>query len=146
VFLQYPGAPPWDISRMDIHTVFSIEEWDEKPYQELDGIKLVRARYAKRYRGELAGSSVTESLMVYTPGGASFVAHERVDGTVDGRAGSFVVEWRGTFVDGILDSHGVVIAGSGTGALAGVGGEVPLRSEEKREVNEYPMTFRLRLP
>jgi hypothetical protein len=126
-----------------VHTVFTLAGWDEKPYEEADGVKLTKARFQKKYSGEIEGNSVTESLMVYRPDGtASFVGHERLAGTVRGKRGTFVIQFVGEFRNGVADSRGVIVKGAGTGDLSQVTGEVPYKSGSAKE---YPMVFRLNL-
>jgi hypothetical protein len=127
----------------NVTTTFTIAAWDEKPYDEQDGLKLTKARFEKAYRGDIAGRSVTESLMVYrSDGTASFVSHERFEGSVRGKSGSFVIQATGRYTSGVVDSLGRIVEGSGTGELRGIAGEVPYKSGEAKE---YPLTFRLRL-
>ena len=54
---------------------------------------------------------------------ARYVGLQRVDGTVGGKTGSFVVESNGAFDGGEAKGTWSVIPGSGTGDLAGLTGE-----------------------
>lgn len=95
--------------------------WDEQPFEEWDGGKLTRARVSTKYAGGIEGSSVLEYLMSYGPDGAvTYVALERVKGTVDGRSGGLVLRHVGTFADGAANSDLTVVGGSGD--FAGAGG------------------------
>jgi len=51
-----------------------------------------------------------------------FSGFERIAGTLDGKAGSFIVHHVGTFA-GEPSSAWTVVPGSGTGALAGIAGK-----------------------
>jgi hypothetical protein len=129
--------------REEVPTVFTIASWDEKPYAEADGVKLTRAHFEKEYRGGVSGKSATEALMVYRrDGSASFVALERFEGAVRGRSGTLVIQSEGEFRSGVVESRGIVVAGAGTGELAGVTGEVPYKSGH---ASEYPIVFRVEL-
>ena len=108
---------------------FSIRGWDEKTWdgrsaREVQGAKLTHAEVTYRYEGDVEGTSTVHYLMHYREDGTGqFTALERFDGTVHGRAGGFVLQHSGTFdgmqVSGIL----AILAGSGTGELAGISGE-----------------------
>ena len=125
----------------EVQTVFTIASWDEKPYVEESGVKLTKARFEKEYRGDIAGKSVSESLMVYRPdGSASFIGHERFEATVRGAKGTFVVRFEGEYRDNIAESRGVIVEGAGTGELAGLKGEM---SGKAGHENEHPVLFRL---
>lgn len=105
--------------------VFEVKTWDEKPYQEIEGgSKLTRASVTKAYRGDITGDATSESLMFYrTDGSAVFVGHERVVGSIGGRAGSFVLQVSGTYHDGTATCDCTVVADSGSSELRGLRGE-----------------------
>lgn len=104
---------------------FQITAWDEKPYfEDVDGSKLTRAGIVKSYEGELRGEGRAESLMTYRPDGSAwFMGIERVEGTIGGRTGSFVLSHEGSYVNGVANSTFKVVEGSGTSGLAGLSGE-----------------------
>ena len=68
-----------------------------------------------------------------------FVGLERLTGRLGEREGSFVLRHEGTYSDEEMTQMSVVVAGSGTGALAGLRGESTLTTGR---LEEYP--FRLR--
>jgi hypothetical protein len=105
--------------------IFKISAWDEKSYDEFDGgRKLTRANVKKSFRGDIAGESTLEYLMLYREdGSASFIGLERVIGKVGNRSGSFVLEHRGTFENGVAQSTWQIVPDSGTGDLRGLSGE-----------------------
>ena len=105
--------------------VFEVTNWDEKPYDELEGgPKLTRAKVTKTFCGELEGDATVEYLMVHRPDGtATFVGVERVRGKLDGKSGSFVLEHYGTFEGGTAKAVCRVVVGSATGELTGLQGE-----------------------
>jgi hypothetical protein len=99
---------------------FEITGWEQDDYDApADGPSLTRATVRKRFSGALEGESVAELL---TCGQLAYIANERVTGTLDGRAGTFVLQhgaWEG-------GQWGFVVPGSGTGALAGLRGDARL--------------------
>ena len=104
---------------------FAVNAWNEKPYDEMNGLpKLTRASVSKSYQGDIQGEGKLEYLMMYRDdGSANFVGLERVVGSVGGRSGSFVLQHSGAFKSGIATVTLLVVAGSGTGDLRGLGGD-----------------------
>jgi hypothetical protein len=84
----------------------------------------------KRYLGELEGTSVAEVLTAQGPDGQAFVAIERVDGRLAGRAGTFVLQHGGLIGEGEPRAFGHVVPGSGTGELHGLRGEAAFAHDE----------------
>jgi uncharacterized protein DUF3224 len=111
------------IGMADINATFEIESWDEKPFDEGDGVpKLTRASVTKRYSGDVDGSSVTEWVMAYgADSSAEFVGFERIRGSIGGRHGSLVLQHVGTFRDGAARATITVV--SGTSDLEGASGD-----------------------
>ena len=106
---------------MKLEATFEITNWDEKPFDETDGVKLTQASVRKTFAGDIDGEAVLDYLMSYAPDGAvAFVGMERVTGTAGGRKGTLVLQQVGTFVDGAAKASLTVVAGSG--GLAGATG------------------------
>jgi hypothetical protein len=104
---------------------FEITTWDEQPYDERDGVKLSRTRVVKSFRGEIEGESTAELLMALAgEDSAAYVGMERVSGRVNGRQGSFVYLHSATATGGSRSASWEVVAGSGTGELAGISGRI----------------------
>ncbi|GAA1592298.1 MULTISPECIES: DUF3224 domain-containing protein [Kribbella] len=119
---------------------FDIDSWDEAAYDEpADGPKLTRVTITKTYRGILEGKGVADVLTAQGAAGAGFVASERVSGTLDGRAGTFVIQHGGLAEGDQQSTYGSVVPGSGTGALAGLTGEAT-------EAAQGVLTLTYRLP
>jgi hypothetical protein len=124
-----PGSP--SIPAMKIESTFEITGWDQAPYDEpAEGPPATRATVRKTYAGALEGESLAELL---TCGELAYLANERVIGTIDGQAGTFMLQhgaWEG-------GQWGFVVPGSGTGALAGLRGEA--RLEHGRIALDYEL-------
>ena len=110
-----------------VTATFDIKSWDEKPYDEAEGLgKLTRVRAVYTYRGDVEGEGTSESLMTYQDGGTTtnFVSLERVVGRVAGRSGSFMLEGQGTYssTEG-AKSEFFVVPGSAAGELVGLRGK-----------------------
>ena len=116
---------------------FTMKSWDEKtwegqPYTEVTGAKLTRAEVAYTYQGDLTGDSTLQYLMFYRADGTGHaIALERIEGTLGGRRGSFVLQHSGTFAAQGVAGALMVLPGSGTGELAGLRGEGQLIVQEQ---------------
>jgi hypothetical protein len=104
---------------------FEVAGWNEEPYVEIDGGgKLTRASVEQNVTGDVTGTAKAEWLMCYQADGTvRYVGLQRIEGTLDGREGTFVLETSGDFDGGAADGVIHVIPGSGTGALAGLRGD-----------------------
>ncbi|HEX7661321.1 MAG TPA: DUF3224 domain-containing protein [Pseudonocardiaceae bacterium] len=113
------------------------ESWDEKTYAELpDGGKLTRATVVQKLTGDLDGRITTEFLMCYRPDGtATYLGQSRIEGTLAGRTGSFVVQGDGEFDGTTARTSQSVVAGSGTGELRGISGSLIAGAEHGPAAN-----------
>jgi hypothetical protein len=107
-----------------IKATFAIDDWDEQEIDEHDDTaKVTRAVVAKTYSGDIDGTSYTEWVMAYAEDGtATFVGVERIRGTIAGRQGTVVLRHVGGFEDGAAKAELTVVAGAGSGDLAGATG------------------------
>ena len=101
-----------------------IESWDEKPYRELGaGGKLTRADVRLSGPSDGLMSASFEALMFHRADGSSaYVGLMHITGTLDSRAGSFVLQSHGTYDGATARVQSHVVEGSGTGELAGLTG------------------------
>ena len=85
-----------------------------------------RMRFEKRFHGGLDARSVVEMLSAGDPasGSAGYVAVEHVVGALQGRNGSFMLQHAGTMDRGTASLVVTVVPGTGTGALAGLAGNL----------------------
>jgi hypothetical protein len=106
-------------------------KWDEKTLVEISPeVKTTRASVTYAFSGGIAGQADAEMLMYYPhvdhadphKSTARYVGLLQFSVTLDGRAGSFVVEEAGRFENGVAGSTLTIMDGSGTGALAGIRG------------------------
>ena len=98
----------------------------------------------KRYHGALDATAVGEMLaaMTATPGSAGYVAIEKVEGALGGRAGSFVLQHTGTMDRGTPGLSVTVVPDSGTGDLAGLSGRLVIRIEGGVHYYDFDYEFR----
>jgi hypothetical protein len=100
--------------------------------QALSGVAehsgLGRMSIDKHFHGALEAASTGEMLAFTsaTPGSAGYVAMETVRGTLDGRAGSFVLQHSATMTRGEPALAITVVPDSGTDALAGLTGRMAI--------------------
>lgn len=104
---------------------FDIDGWEEgSPYDDRDGVKLARVQVTKTFHGDLEGTSVTDLTTVHTEAGpAAYVGIERLEGTVHGRKGTFVLHHNAGVLDGAPWLSWRIVETSGTGELVGLRGE-----------------------
>lgn len=106
-----------------VEAPFEITDWDETGYEEpAEGPKLTRVTIRKRYRGVIDGTGVAEVLTAQGAAGGGYVASERIEGMLDGRRGTFVIQHGGVAEGTDQSSSGTIIPASGTGDLTGISG------------------------
>ena len=89
---------------------------------------LGRMSIDKVFSGDLQGTSKGEMLSALTAvkGSASYVAIERVTGTLQGRSGSFMLQHLGTMTRGTPTLTVLVVPDSGTEGLTGIAGSLSI--------------------
>ncbi|MGY0232952.1 DUF3224 domain-containing protein [Longispora urticae] len=89
-----------------------------------EGGQMSRTHWDKTFTGDLAGTSAVEAVMLgLDDGGPSiYVGIERIEGTLHGRAGSFVLLHSATHHESGGLAEWVIAPGSGTGELTGISG------------------------
>lgn len=109
----------------------------------IEAANLGRMTIDKRFHGDLDATSLGEMLSAGTPegGSAGYVAIERVTGTLQGRAGSFVLMHFGLMDRGAPSLRVTVVPDSGTDELTGLRGELTIRIEQGQ--HEYGFEYTL---
>lgn len=112
---------------MHAEGTFEVKMTAEPPVWEGDGITMNRARFDKVFAGPLRATSVVHGVMVRTadPAVRAYVAMERIEGTLDGRRGSFLVAHHAVGTSFTL----TIMPGSGRGELEGITGTLSIRIE-----------------
>jgi len=105
---------------------------------------LGRMSLDKQFQGDLAGSSKGEMLAARTAieNSAGYVAIERVDATLGGKKGTFVLQHSGTMTRGAQHLEITIVPDSGTGELAGIAGTMSIRNENGKHF--YELIYSLR--
>lgn len=85
-------------------------------------------RFDKRFCGPLEATGVVHMLAVGTAveGSAAYVALERIEGTLDGRRGSFLTQHSGTMERGVPTLALTVVPDSADGELNGLRGRIAI--------------------
>lgn len=103
------------------------------------GTALGRLSIDKAFHGDLEAQSQGEMLSAMTPAqdSAGYVAIEQVSGTLNGRAGSFVLQHFGIMHGGRNRLILEVVPESGTGELAGLSGSMRIDMKEGKHLYEF---------
>ena len=110
--------------------VIAVQKYEPVVYDEpSDGMTLTRIHVEETFSGDIEADGVVEFLQAASAdGAASFVGIERVDGTLAGRRGTFLLQDAGTVEGNVVSGDWFVIPGSGTGALSGLRGSGGFRA------------------
>ncbi|WP_055570053.1 DUF3224 domain-containing protein [Streptomyces atriruber] len=124
---------------------FTFARWDEKPVAGAHGgARIAHAAVTNDYTGaiEAAGTSCEYTIAYTNETVGAFVGYEFIDGTLDGRKGSFVMEQRGSFgADGVIECSFSVLPGSATGELAGLTGTGTFTARGGRSTTPYALAY-----
>lgn len=99
-----------------------------QPAEPALGEAIGRMALDKAFHGDLEAKSRGQMLAFRTPveGSAGYVAMEQVDGTLQGKRGTFVLQHSGTMNRGAPSLVLTVVPDSGTGELAGLAGAMQI--------------------
>lgn len=110
---------------MTLHatSAFTITSWEPTTIDDRDGVSLTRTKVNKTFTGDLEGTSVAELLMAGAPNdSAAYVGFERIEGKLNGRAGSFILHHNAVSVGEKQSASWTIMANSGTGELQVISG------------------------
>ena len=93
----------------------------------------------KTFAGDLAGTSKGQMLAAVTAvqGSAGYVAIERVEATLHGKKGAFVLQHTGTMTRGAPALEVTVVPDSATDELAGLSGKMSIIIDGKKHSYEF---------
>ncbi|HEX3789501.1 MAG TPA: DUF3224 domain-containing protein [Pseudonocardiaceae bacterium] len=98
-------------------------DWKETTYVERTVDRKITQVTAKgTFSGAVTGSGDVAYLLTYNGAHCDFIGYESVTGTVDGRNGSFVLQYLGSTAEGGLVATATVVPDSGTDELKGLRG------------------------
>jgi Protein of unknown function (DUF3224) len=103
------------------------------------GSRIGRMSIDKSISGDLVATTAGQMLSAMTEvkGSAGYVAIERVDGVLEGRKGTFVLQHIGTMNRGAPSLSVTVVPDSGTGELEGLAGEFRIIIADGRHSYEF---------
>ncbi len=119
---------------------FEVRLSPQKPdNKEAETANLGRMSIDKQFHGDLEATSQGEMLSAITAvkGSAGYVAIERVNGTLHGRSGSFVLQHSGTMTRGTPELSVTVVPDSGAGQLEGLSGAMTIKIENAKHYYEF---------
>ncbi|MDX2206464.1 MAG: DUF3224 domain-containing protein [Gemmatimonadales bacterium] len=108
-----------------------------------EGSRLGRMSIDKTITGDLVATTRGQMLSAMTEvkGSAGYVAIEKVEGVLNGKTGTFVLQHTGTMNRGSGSLVVTVVPNSGTGALTGLTGEFNIIIEGGRHSYEFKYTL-----
>lgn len=116
-----------------------------QPHQEGVGDPLIsRMAIAKVFSGEMDGVSQGQMLAYRSPAiatSAGYVALEKVQGVLNGRQGSFVMQHGGIMNRDVPQLAIRIVPDSGTEQLTGIAGEMLLTIEQGKHYYEFRYTL-----
>jgi hypothetical protein len=123
---------------------FTVVGGSEQTIHEAEGeVRLTRVSGTQRFGGAIVGDGSVAWVFCYKPDRtASFLGFQRVEGSISGRAGSFVMESVGDHDGHRSTGRWRVVPGSGTGELAGLSGRGTFEAPGGPEVS-YELDYRL---
>jgi hypothetical protein len=125
------------------HGSFTVESTPQPPYDSAPGASIGRVSLSKRFEGELEATSTVEMIGARSEvqGSAGYVAIERVNGKLSGRAGSFVLQHSGTMTRGKLELRVSVIPDTGTGELKNLAGTMTIDIRDGKHFYDFEYTL-----
>ncbi|MGW0805088.1 DUF3224 domain-containing protein [Nonomuraea sp. NPDC002799] len=108
---------------------FDTADWNAQPaFSDRDGVQLGLVTMSKTFHGDLTGTSVVHLMVAATEveDSRSYVALERVEGTLAGRPGSFALQHNAVSDRSEQSLTITVVPDSGTGELRGLRGEMDI--------------------
>jgi hypothetical protein len=97
----------------------------------------------KQFHGALEATSKGEMLsgMGTVKGSGSYVAIERVTGSLDGRTGTFILQHNGTMQNGVYHMNVIVVPDSGTSQLTGLQGAMEIIIKDGKHSYDFSYTL-----
>jgi Protein of unknown function (DUF3224) len=120
---------------------FDVTMHAEPPYFDRDGVTLARATFDKTFHGPLSATGSVQFLSVRAGTNAAYVAIERIEGTLEGRRGSFVVTHKATASSSAMSLTVEIVSGTGTEELQGLEGTIDIEIVDGKHY--YTMHYEL---
>jgi len=114
-----------------------------QPQDDSAGGPFGRLFLDKQFHGDLQGASKGQMLAAGTAveGSGAYVAFELVNGALNGKRGSFILQHKGTMRKGVYEMSVTVVPDSGTDELAGIAGAMTIIIEGGKHSYEFEYTL-----
>jgi hypothetical protein len=114
-----------------------------QPSDDKSETPLGRMTIEKQFHGDLEGTSKGEMLTGGTTvkGSGVYVAVERVEGTLQGRHGTFLLYHTGVMTRGAPELSISVVPDSGTGQLTGLSGKLNIQIDQGKHSYDFEYTL-----
>ncbi len=111
--------------------------------EDSDAPTLGMMKLDKAYRGplEAAGKGRMLTGLGDFKGSAVYVAMERIDGTLDGKKGSFLINHQGVMDRGIQRLEIFVVPDSGSNELKGITGKMTIDVKDRKHFYKFHYDF-----
>jgi hypothetical protein len=122
---------------------FDVKVTPQPPTDFETSVGLARYSLDKELHGEIEGTSKGEMLATNTEvkGSAAYVALEKVTGTLNGRAGSFILQHAASMTSASQQMLITVVPDSGTGQFIGLTGKFIIKIVDKKHFYEFDYTL-----
>jgi GNAT superfamily N-acetyltransferase len=136
---ETPKKPP----RKWAHGTFEVKPTPLTNEDNVSDPMLGRLSINKTFHGDLEATTRGQMLSAGTAvkGSAGYVAIEKVEGTLKGRKGSFILQHFGTMARGGGELKIQVVPDSGTGELEGLEGSLNIRVEDGKHIYDLEYGF-----
>lgn len=125
---------------MHIHGSFDVTVTPQSPVDGVGDPAIGRMALDKRFYGDLEATSKGQMLASMSPsvkGSAGYVAMERVDGTLLGKRGSFVLQHSSFMNRSVPEQNITVVPDTGTDELVGLSGSMTITVVEKKHFYDF---------
>lgn len=122
---------------------FEVKLTPQKQDDESAGAAVGRMSIDKQFHGDLEATSKGEMLAVGTSvqGSAGYVAMEQVNGTLQGRNGTFALQHTGIMTRGTPELTITVVPDSGTDQLVGLAGRMSIVIADGKHSYDFEYTL-----
>jgi uncharacterized protein DUF3224 len=111
-------------ARVHARAKITVESQQSAPFDQTGDPALTVISLTERFAGDIDAQSNVRALGAMRPDkSASLVSLQRVQGTLGGRRGAFVLQGEETVSNGQVKATWSVVPGSGTGELVGLRGD-----------------------
>jgi hypothetical protein len=122
---------------------FEVKLTPQAPDENAGDAPLGRMTIDKQFHGDLEATSKGQMLAAMTEvkGSAGYVAMERVNGTLAGRSGTFLLQHTGIMTRGEGQLTVTVVPDSGTGELVGLAGKMAINVADGKHSYDFEYTL-----